>query len=370
MARGSCGRICYGAFGVVVGILLLSFSFMGEALAQQNSDPKDPSATDSTCLETISTGQCVLLWQVDTTSATGSSSQSSNNTTPNIIVKLDYQWHSPKSRPKKQVLLHQLEAESVTSPFLIKRSSELHDNDKLKESLKPHISDHLVGHFDFKTGYTQAVAATTVQPTSGGTGTSTSCPGGSSTSGSTCSAAVPQEAFIAEAAARFGWSTGVDDQQVFGEFGFGARGSFQYLISNNKIVQSGGLTYIDLSSANPHNAVGFYEATGHFRLAQIGHNTTSADAGPGIENVSDLLVVEGGFQNNRALQQLMSSDVQTDTRNRYVARLYVHPEIPNTKHTQLTMGIEYSGGLNGGPHVVQLFFGTTLNPAKLFKSSN
>jgi hypothetical protein len=45
------------------------------------------------CLETVGTGQCALLWEVETTTATGSSSQSNNNTTPNIIVKLDYQWH-------------------------------------------------------------------------------------------------------------------------------------------------------------------------------------------------------------------------------------------------------------------------------------
>jgi hypothetical protein len=31
------------------------------------------------------------------------------------------------------------------------------------------------------------------------------------------------------------------------------------------------------------------------------------------------------------------------------------------------MGIEYSAGINGGPHVVQLFFGTNINPASLFK---
>jgi hypothetical protein len=32
--------------------------------------------------------------------------------------------------------------------------------------------------------------------------------------------------------------------------------------------------------------------------------------------------------------------------------------------------MEYSGGINGGPHVIQLFFGTNLNPAKLFKGGN
>jgi hypothetical protein len=82
-----------------------------------------------------------------------------------------------------------------------------------------------------------------------------------------------------------------------------------------------------------------------------------------------LLVFEGGYQNNRGLQQLVATSPQTDTRNRYVARFYVNPEIITSNHTQLTMGIEYSGGINGGPHVVQLFFGTNLNPTKLFKRS-
>jgi len=171
-------------------------------------------------------------------------------------------------------------------------------------------------------------------------------------------------------ATRFAWNTGVNDQNVFAEFGVGARGSFQYLIPSNKIVQSGGLSYIDLNSANSQNAVGFYEATGHFRLAQFGHDKTSASGGPGIQNASDLLVIEGGFQNNRGLQQLMTSNLQTDTRNRYVARFSVHPEIIASSHTQLTMGMEYSAGINGGPHVVQLFFGTNLNPAKLFGGKN
>jgi hypothetical protein len=236
---------------------------------------------------------------------------------------------------------------------------------KARDLLKDSWTDHVSGHVDFKTGYTQAVATSKVQTT----GTSTSCPGGGSTSTGSCTSAIPQDAFIAELAARLGWSTGVNDQKVFGEFGLGARGSFQYLIPTNKVVQSGGLNYIDLSSANPQNAVGFYEGTAHFRLAQPNHNKTRPDGDPKTVNTSDLLVLEGGYQNNRGLQQLMASDPLLNTRNRYVARFYVRPEINSTNHTQLTMGMEYSGGINGGPHVVQLFFGTNINPSKLFGSN-
>jgi hypothetical protein len=225
--------------------------------------------------------------------------------------------------------------------------------------------DHLAAHVDFKTGYTQSIAASKIQPTASATGTTTSCPGGTTTTTTTCTSAIPRDAFLAELTTRFSWRTNVEDQFA-AEFGVGARGSFQYLIPTNNVVQSGGLTYIDLSSANPQNAVGFYEATGHFHLVQPGHNKGVANT-DSTNNVSDLLVVEGGFQNNRGLSQLMASDPQTNTRNRYVARFYVRPELPSMKHTQLTMGIEYSAGINGGPHVVQLFFGTNINPASLFK---
>jgi hypothetical protein len=375
---------------------------------------------NSTCLEALTTGDCVLRWELETTTATGTSSQSNNSTAPNIIVKLDYDWRPHKSRPQKQVVKQQLTAlrkfQQSRAQRLNLQTQEISDDDKLTDALeakvpaeqpvaqqalanpflrklilktKPQIkgandlgdiqallksensmndswTDHLEGHIEFKTGYTQAVTATKVQPASGSTGTTTACPGGTSTTSTSCTSAIPQQAYVAELSTRIGWSTGVNDQQVFGEFGLGARGSFQYLIPANKITQSGGLNYIDLSSANPQNAVGFYEATGHFRLAQVGHNKTGPNGDPKTVNSSDLLVLEGGYQNNRGLQQLMASDPLLNTRNRYVARFYVRPEINGTNHTKLTMGMEYSGGINGGPHVVQLFFGTNINPPKLF----
>jgi len=342
--------------------------------------PFNTGVATSTCLETLKTGECALLWQVDATSATGSSSQSNNNTAPNILVKLNYQWRSPKNQLQKSLVKSQLEAkleqlkhEQSLAEDVARLQKAKYEQKQIEDVLATHKwdnspTDHLVGHANFQTGYTQVVAATQVQSTTSSGGSAASCPGGSSSSTSTCMAAIPQQAFVAELGATLGWTTGAKGQSILGEFGFGARGSFEYLIPANKVVQSGGLTYIDLSSANPQNAVGFYEATGHFKLMQLGHNKTLPDAS--TQNASNLLVFEGGYQNNRGLQGLMPGNPQLDTRNRYVARFYVNPEISSTNHTQITIGMEYSGGINGGPHVVQLFFGTNLNPAKLFKGSN
>jgi hypothetical protein len=301
--------------------------------------PFSTGVATSVCLEALQAGGCELRWELDATSVTGSSGQTGNSTTPNIMVKLDYQWHPPRNRPQKAAIGQ--------------------GNSR---------KDHIAVHADIRTGYTQVVASTKVQQTSTSAtaGTPTTCPGGSSSSTSTCNAAVPRQAYVAEAGAKVGWSTGVNGEGTFAELGLGARGSFEYLIPSDKIVQSGGLTYIDLSSANPQNAVGFYEATGHFRLSQIGHNRTLATAK--TQNVSNLLVFEAGYQNNRGLQGL-STNSPANTRNRYVARFYVNPELPGTNHTQLAIGVEYSGGIDGGPHVVQLFFGTNVNPAKLLGKS-
>jgi len=339
----------------------------------------------SVCLETIQSGGCALLWEVDATSATGSSSQSTNNTTPNILVTLDYLWRPAKSRPQKHLLanrfletaplssLHnvQILRQADGSQRLVDVTSEdgLISNSLLatarsalkRAKLIDSPLDHLSAHVGLKTGYTQVVTATTVQPASGNT-----CPGGTSTSTASCTAAIPQQAFVAEASGKFGWNTGVNGQGTFAEFGIGGRGSFDYLIPNDKVVQSGGLTYIDLSSANPQNAVGLYEATAHFLLSQINHEKTLTNSS--LQNTSNLLAFAAGYQNNRGLQQLAAS-TQTNTRNRYVARFTVSPEISGKNHTKLTVGMEYSGGINGGPHVVQLFFGTNVNPAKLFQGN-
>jgi hypothetical protein len=286
------------------------------------------------CLEALQTGGCQLRWEIDATGVTGSSNESNNSTTPNILVTLDYQWHSPKNRIQKQVL----RSAGFTS-----------ENDSW--------TDHLSVHANVKSGFTQVVTANNVQlaPNSGS---------GTSKCSSGCTIAAPQQAFVAEVGGRLGWTTAVDGQGTFGEFGLGAHGSFEYLTPKNQIVQNGGATYISLTSANPNNVVGFYEATGHFRLAQLGHDKTLPNAATG--NSSSLLVFEGGYQNNRGLQGLAAG---SSTRNRYVGRFYVNPEISSTNHTKITVGMEYSAGINGGPHVVQIFFGTNLNPAKLFGKS-
>ncbi|HKV77599.1 MAG TPA: hypothetical protein VJP02_05650 [Candidatus Sulfotelmatobacter sp.] len=286
------------------------------------------------CLESLQTGGCQLRWEIEATGVTGNSNQSNNSTASNILVTLDYQWHSPKNRIQKE-LLRNAGASSPTDSW----------------------TDHLSVHANVKSGYTQVVAANNVQ-------VAPNTSGGTSGCSTTCTIAVPQQAFVAEVGGRLGWTTGVNGQGTFGEFGLGAHGSFEYLIPKNQIVQSGGLTYIDLSSANSNNAVGFYEATGHFRLAQLGHDKTLPNAA--TVNSSSLLIFEGGYQNNRGLQGLVASSPQTSTRGRYVGRFYLNPEISSTNHTKITVGMEYSGGINGGPHVVQMFFGTNLNPAKLF----
>jgi hypothetical protein len=310
---------------------------------QTNSGPSaklpfNTGVVTNECLEALQTGGCQLRWEIDATGVVGNSNQSNNSTTPNIMATLDYQWHSPKNRAQKKLVGGQ---DSWT--------------------------DHLSIHADAKTGYTQIVAARNAQPAPSNTGTS--CPGTSMSTSTTCTIAIPQQAFIGELGGRLGWTTSVDGQGTFAEFGLGARGSFQYLIPKNQVVQSDGLTYIDLSSANPQNVVGFYEATAHFRLAQLGHDKTLLNGS--TVNTSSLLIIEGGYQNNRGLQHLLAGSPQTSTRNRFVGRFYVDPEISSTNHTKIIMGMEYSGGIDGGPHVIQIFFGANLNPSKLFgKSGN
>lgn len=346
--------------------------------------PFNTGIQSTVCLEALQSGECALLWEVAATSATGSSSQSNNSTTPNIVVSLDYQWHAPKNRVQKHFIANQWLAKSADSStqnfriwqnpdgklLYVKVSQSGHEDmlsttDSVKVAkllkdagLSDSPKDHLALHLNFKTGYTQVVTTTMVKPTSGNT-----CPDGTTTSTGSCTSAVPQQAFVAESSGRFGWNTGVNGQGTFAEFGLSARGSFDYLIPSDKVVQNGNLTYIDLSSANPQNAVGLYEATAHFLLSQVNHGGTTANAN--IPNTSNLLNFVAGYQNNRGLQNL-AANTQTNTRNRYVARFTVNPEINAKNHTKLTVGMEYSGGINGGPHAVQLFFGTNLNPAKLF----
>jgi hypothetical protein len=179
-----------------------------------------------------------------------------------------------------------------------------------------------------------------------------------------------QQAFVGDVKGTFGFSfrrNGQGGQSVFAELGVGGRGSIQDLLSQNQITQSGGLTYITLTGNNPNSVTGFYELTGHFNLGQYGHDT-GANTGGTYDNVSHLLVIEGGYQNNSGLQQLIAGSPQINTRDRIVGRFYFTPEIPGSKHSTLTLGMEYSRGMNGGPKVVQIFVGTNVNPPKLFGS--
>jgi hypothetical protein len=302
------------------------------------------------CVESVQNGVCTLRWEIESTGITGSNGQTNNRTSPNILVTLDYLFKSPANKN-----IHTLVRNAPNTDAYLRN----HPNIKVSGSW----TDSLIGRLNFKTGFTQIVAANKVQPA---TATTTTCPTNSASSGSstTCTIAAPQDAFIAQVAGNLGYAWGVDGQGTYADLGIGAKGSVEYLVSQNQIVQSNGLTYVSLSSLNPQDVVGFYETTGHFRLGQWGHDKTMSTGT--AQNTSTLLLIEGGYQNDRGLQQL--SNPQTNTRNRYVGRFYLYPEIPNAKHTRITVGMEYSGGMNGGPHVVQIFFGTSLNPSKLFSN--
>jgi hypothetical protein len=271
---------------VSLGLALLYLAFAAQA--QTN-----------VCIESLQSTGCMLRWEIDASTVTGSSSQTNIRTSPNILFKLDYQWAGNK--------------------------------------------ESIVSHLIFKTGYTQVPIATKIQ----GIGTATPA---------TDTAAIPQQAFVVEAGGTAGWTLGRSGQGTFTEIGGGVRGSFQDILQNNQIIQRGGLSYVDLSSANLTTAVGLYEATGHFKLSSIGHDRPASNVG-GHHNVSSLLVIEAGYQNNSGLQQL--------GRNRLVGRFYAYPEISSTNHTKILVGLEYSAGIEGGAKIIQVFFGTNLNPAKL-----
>jgi hypothetical protein len=85
-------------------------------------------------------------------------------------------------------------------------------------------------------------------------------------------------------------------------------------------------------------------------------------------NSSNFLVMEAGYQNNSGLQQLAANPM-TNTRNRFVGRFYLYPPLPGTTQTKPVIGMEYSGGIAGGPKVVQIFFGLNLNPSKLIQNN-
>jgi hypothetical protein len=103
-----------------------------------------------------------------------------------------------------------------------------------------------------------------------------------------------------------------------------------------------------------------YEGVFRFRVAS--HDHVSSDGTNG--NSSDLLLIEVGYQNNTGLGKL-AIDPQTNTRNRIVGRFFLSPELPGGTHTKGVVGLEYNGGISGGPAVIQIFYGTNLNPARL-----
>jgi hypothetical protein len=290
---------------------------LGMAVRALAQSPAPPDA--NVCLESLPSTGCMLRWEIDASTVTGSSSQTNTSTTPNILFTLDDQWRSPKAKAASQT-----------------------------------VSDKFASHLTFKTGYTQVPVSTKIQPAANASGTMTPLR----------TATIPQRAVIVAAGGTFGWTMGQDGHGAFTELGGGVRGSFQDIIPNNQIVQSGGLLYIDLSSANARNAVGLYEATAHFKLSSLGHDKL-AKADGNYDNVSDLLVIEAGYQNNSGLDQLIASSPQTNTRSRFVGRFYAYPEISSANHTKILVGIEYSGGINGGPKIIQVFLGTNVNPAKL-----
>lgn len=357
----TAGTATFKVSGSASGLVTVQVVTGGQA---SNSFSWDTGVVANQCLEALQSTGCMLRWEVDASGVTGSSSQTSNTTTPNILFKLDYQFLSP-DEPQALRLAKQLPETTPTEKAA--KSSAMAAAQTAKQS----PMDRLAGHVVFKTGYTQVPFATTVQPisTPGNTTAPTSCPGTTSSTTSmpaaNCTAATPQQAFIADAALRLGWTFGRNGQSaIFTEFGFGARGSFEDIVPANQVIQSGGLSYVDLSSANLENSVGLYEGTLHFRLGEIGHNTPAGTNGK-YHNVSDLLVLEAGYQNNSGLQHLIASNPQAATRNRFVGRFYAYPELPGPTHTKILVGMEYSGGIDGGPKVIQLFWGTNLNPAKL-----
>lgn len=312
----------------------LSLLLLGAVGAKAQTSP-------DSCQEALASSGCMLRWEVDASAASGSSSQASSSTTPNLLFKLDYQLASPKD----SMLTRQMPKQTAGERF----------------------ATHLI----FRTGYTQVPVASKVSLIgSPANSAPTSCPGTTPTApAATCTVATTQPAFVVDTAVRIGWTFGRDGQGTFSEIGFAGRGALQDLVPVNQVIQSGGFSFADLSSSNLNNLVGLYEGTIHFRLGQIGHDTPAGANGK-YANVSDLLIVEAGYQADTGLTQLNPMNPQASTRGRIVGRFYAYPELPGPTHTKILVGMEYSGGIHGGPQVIQLFWGTSLNLATLIKPSN
>jgi hypothetical protein len=307
-----------------------------------NSQPYiwDTGIIANQCIEALKTGGCALRWEFDVTGVSGSGSQTNTNTAPNILTKLDWQYQSgPTYTPEMRIRMNK----NPTATF--------------------------VTHGIFELGYTQVPTATKVQPTTTSTSTtpSSSCAASSSSIPASCMTTTTQQAFVAGAGTTLGATFSQDGRGTFSELGVHIRGSVQDLVQNNQVVQNGGLSYLALTSSNPKDVVGLYEGTARFRLASLGHDKVNATSGKN-GNSSSLILIEAGYQYNSGLAQL-ASNPQTNTKNRFVGRFYLYPEIPGPTHTKGVIGMEYSGGIAGGPKVIQIFWGTNLNPVKLFSPS-
>ena len=305
------------------------------------------------CLETIQKSGCQIRWEVDTTGVTGSSSQTNKSNSPNFLMTLDIQF--AKNKDSKEA-----------NPTVRANAAKGHGASTM--------ADRFGAHLIFKTGYTQVTTANLITPatttsTSSGTtpasGSSTACSGMAASKASSCVAATQQNAFIADAKITGDFTMGQNGQSVYSAVGFGAHGSLQSLVQNDQIVQSGGLSYANLSSLNPRNLVGIYDGFFRYRLSQPGHDKQARPNSNAYENVSDLLVIEAGAQYDSGLSNL-TGDPKNNTRRRVVGRFYAYPELPNAKHTKFKVGLEVSAGFNGGPKIVQIFWGANLNPLKLF----
>src|SRR5580693_4453912 len=299
--------------------------------------PWDTGTVDNICIEALQTGGCAVRWELNVTGVTNSSSQTSNTTTPNILTTLDLRRQVGKTK-------------------------------------KGEGGTRFVMHGIFEGGYTQVPTATKLKPATSSSSTpgttssaQASCASttGSSTIPASCMAIAPQQAFIAEAGGTLGATFAQNAQSgFFAELGLHFRGSVQDLIQSNQVITSGGLSYVDLSSLNSKNVVGLYEAAARFRLSAKGHNKLAPN-GKTSQNVSNLLLIEAGYQYNSGMQGL-SGNPMANTRQRFVGRFYLYPpELPGGTHTKAVVGLEYSGGINGGPKVIQIFWGTNLNPSKL-----
>jgi hypothetical protein len=298
------------------------------------------------CVDVHGYHTCSLFrWQIDTNAATTNTTTSNTQTSPDVMVGLDYQVNSTLT-------------------------------DTTKGSA---VFRNLTNHIMFKTGIGQITTADKVQPVSNGgssnvpasSSTTAPCPGTPAGATATpapatgCQALTPHQAFVADIGATLGWEVGRDGQGRFAEAGIKARGSLQVILPGDQVLQQGGNFYSDLGSVNLRNAVGLYEMVGRFRVAQhdpgnAGTNYTS--------NPEDLLRFEIGYQNNSGMQHLVTSNPALNTRQRFVGRFVLSPEINTTTHTRIQIGIEYNAGINGGPRDIKFIYGGALDAAALLRT--